>query len=53
LKSGIFGQNSKTRLQEAIPFYQNPGPQTGNKIKIAAEKAPKFTPGKGLKALVG
>ena len=27
-------------------------PQTGKEIKIAARKAPKFTPGKGLKVAV-
>jgi nucleoid DNA-binding protein len=27
-------------------------PQTGKEMKIAAKKVPKFTPGKGLKAMV-
>ena len=27
-------------------------PQTGKEMKIAARKVPKFTPGKGLKAIV-
>jgi len=44
--------NSKTRFQEELLFYQKPGPQTGNEIKFPAKKISKFTPGKGLKALV-
>ncbi|MGC1404707.1 MAG: HU family DNA-binding protein [Thermodesulfobacteriota bacterium] len=27
-------------------------PQTGKEMKIAAKKVPKFTPGKGLKAMI-
>ncbi len=34
------------------PARKGRNPQTGKEIKIAAKKVPKFTPGKGLKAIV-